>query len=163
VANWLIEFIRYVPKCVIYTGSWFWVPNVSALPGFATHPLWLGPWTSAPAPWSYVTIGQTYSKNIPGIGSTDYDTIVHGTVADLIRYADGTSAPDPQPSISRGDDVPVVIRSPDRPAAYLLPDGSRTAAMSSRQWTAINHVAQQGGAKIVPVSTSDYDAFRQNK
>jgi hypothetical protein len=73
--------------------------------------------------------------------------------------------PDPGPSpIPTGvSSMPTVILSKDkdnsRGAAFLLPDGTRSHGMSREVWTAINHVAREGGASIVNIPHGDYDAF----
>lgn len=52
-----------------------------------------------------------------------------------------------------------VVFAPNRAAAYIRSDGTRTGPMSKQTWTAVNHLAKLGGASVNELSDTDFDAF----
>lgn len=92
---------------VIYTGNWFWTPQVVSghCPTCSPKPSWWGPDHPDVPTWDVATIKQSYGATIPGIsGGVDFDTITHGTLQDLIDYAAGGATPT-QPTSPEEDEM----------------------------------------------------------
>jgi lysozyme len=85
---------------IVYTGKYFWRDEVGSPASFANNPLWIAQYTSMcpdlPAPWQKWTFWQyTDSGSVAGISGKVDTNRFNGSVADLLAFAGGTSAPPP--------------------------------------------------------------------